>query len=299
MKNFKKIFILSALIVIFLISLGSLTKLTIIDPYFNREINEEIKSFYRKNAESPLKKRFQELAFINDDIKGWIKIDHTVIDYPVLQSDNPTFYLEHNYKKERSRYGSIFIDSKCKDGTESKNIILHGHHMKDGQMFANILKFSDVEFCKICPTITFESPGHDENAWKIFSIFKTNTIPSQGKIFNYLVISFGDSKSFLNHIYNLKIRSLVDTGVDINADDQIITLSTCSYEFDDFRTVLVARRVRENEDKTVDSNKIKSNKNPLMPECWYKKYGGTPPVYSDFESAYHAGEIDWFNENIY
>lgn len=299
MKNFKKIFILSALIVIFLISLGSLTKLTIIDPYFNREINEEIKSFYQKNAESPLKKRFQELAFINDDIKGWIKIDHTVIDYPVLQSDDPTFYLEHNYKKESSRYGSIFIDSKCKDGTESKNIILHGHHMKDGQMFANILKFSDVEFCKICPTITFESPGHDENTWKIFSIFKTNTIPSQGKIFNYLVISFGDSKSFLNHIYNLKIRSLVDTGVDINADDQIITLSTCSYEFDDFRTVLVARRVRENEDKTVDSNKIKSNKNPLMPECWYKKYGGTPPVYSDFESAYHAGEIDWFNENIY
>ncbi len=296
MKKSIRKFVFIGLVLIFLVSLGTLLKLTVADPYFNRESNEKVQTSYHKNTDITLKKKFEELAVINSDIKGWIKIDHTVIDYPVLQSEEPTFYLDHDYEKNRSRYGSIFIDSNCKDGAKSKNILLHGHHMKDGQMFAAILKFSDAEFCKICPTITFEAPDCDENKWKIFSIFKTNTRPEQGKIFNYLVFSFGDDKSFLNYIYQLKIRSLVDTGVDISPNDQIITLSTCSYEFDDFRTVLAARKIRPDEDRSLDVDKIKANENPLMPECWYKKHGGKMPQYDDFELAYKSGKLDWVKD---
>ncbi len=296
MKKSIRKFVFFSLAIVFFMSLSALTKLTVVDPYINRESNEKVQTLYYKDTDIALKKRFEELETINSDIKGWIKIENTVIDYPVVQSDNPTFYLEHDYEKNKSRYGSIFIDSNCKDGVKSKNILLHGHHMKDGQMFAAILKFSDVDFCKACPTITFESPECYENKWKIFSIFKTNTKPEHGQIFNYLAFSFGDDRSFLNYIYQLKIRSLVDTGVDISPDDQIITLSTCSYEFDDFRTVLVARKVRINEDKNVDLNKIKANDNPLMPECWYKKYGGEIPKYDDFEYAYKTGKLDWVKD---
>lgn len=291
----RSILALSALI--FLISCGILIKLLIIDPLVSKQANEEAKSLYYENdnpAISPVS-RSKELLLINSEIKGWIKIDNTVIDYPVLQSDEPEFYLNHNYKKEPSRYGSIFIDSACKNGVDSKNIILHGHNMRDGQMFAGLMKFSDLEFYKNCPVITFNSNEHNIK-WKIFSIFKTNTRPDQGKVFNYLAISFSDDKDFLNYIYNARIRSLIDTDVDISSSDQIITLSTCSYEFDDFRTVLVARRIRAGEDESVDVSKAKKADNPLMPECWYQRYGGNPPPYSDFQTEYKANRINWISK---
>ena len=286
----KAIFASSALI--FIVSCILLIKLMIIEPSISKKINEEAKSIYYNNMDSPASLRSQPLVSINSDIKGWIKIDNTVIDYPVVQSEDPYFYLNHNYKKESSNYGSIFIDSNCKEGVNSKNIILHGHHMRDGQMFADLMKFSDFEFYKACPIITFNTNEHDIK-WKIISIFKTNTRPEQGKIFNYLVVSFANENDFLNYIYNVKIRSLIDTGVNIASSDQIITLSTCSYEFDDFRTVLVARKIRAGEEEKVDLNKAKISGNPLMPDCWYREYGGTPPSYSDFDTEYKAGKINW------
>ena len=272
-RNF--LFVFFALV--FCISLGVLIKLFVLDPNNFKKANDEIKAIYYNNYEKSenddanvtLKKSFDNLSLINEDIKGWIKIDNTVIDYPVLQSSDPTFYLDHNYKKEYSRYGSIFIDSECKEGIHSKNIILHGHHMRDGQMFADILKFADLNFYKSTPAISFNTKEYISK-WKIFSIFKTNTKPEQGEIFNYLAVAFANDASFLNFIDNLKIRSLLDINVDIIASDQIMLLSTCSYEFDDARTVLAARRVRQGESESVDTSTAKKNENPLKPSGWNK-----------------------------
>lgn len=297
MKNWLRKTILSVAILIFVVSFSLLIKLLVFDPYVSNKIQNEAKDlYYNSSPPHPSENtigKFTELLKINNEIKGWIKINNTIIDYPVTQSENSTFYLEHNYKKETSRYGSIFIDSACKNGANSKNIILHGHHMRDGQMFAGLLKFSDLDFYKTSPVITFDSIDRDMK-WKIISIFKTNTLPDQGKIFNYLVFSFMNDESFLNYVYKIRIRSLIDIPVDINENDQLITLSTCSYEFNDFRTVLVARKVRLNESESVDTESAKKATNPLMPECWYKKYGGSPPVYSDFYSDYKSGKIPWY-----
>lgn len=264
-------------IIVFIVCAGILVKLLLIDPYFLNKSNEEVKNIYHTDGIS-LEDRFKSLLEINSDIKGWLFISETRIDYPVLQSENdPTFYLTHDYKKETSRYGSIFIDSSCKLGTNSKNIIIHGHHMRDGQMFADLMKFSDLEFYKQNPIIEFDSVVEKAD-WKIISIFKTNTLPEQGTIFNYIIPSFGSSQDFLNFVNQVRIRSLIDTPVDVNENDQLITLSTCSYEFTDFRTVVVARKVREGESRVVDTSSAKKASNPLMPKCWYDRYGGTPPV---------------------
>lgn len=299
MKEWLRKTIFSVAVLIFIISCGLLIKLFILDSYVSKKTQNEAKELYYKPPTTSISdsqnNKFTDLLNINNEIKGWIKINNTVIDYPVTQSEDSTFYLEHNYKKESSRYGSIFIDSACKDGVNSKNIILHGHHMRDGQMFAALMKFSDLNFYKSTPIIIFDSIDR-EMKWKIISIFKTNTLPDQGEIFNYLVFSFMNAESFLNYVHKVKMRSLIDIPVDINEDDQLITLSTCSYEFTDFRTVLVARKVRINESEKVDTDNAKNADNPLMPECWYKRYGGTPPIYSDFYSDYKNRKINWYKE---
>ena len=142
-------------------------------------------------------------------------------------------------------------------------------------MFANILKFSDVEFCKENPIINFDTLN-ETRKYKVISIFKTNTMPEQGEIFNYQISSFGKGK-FMEFVEDVKKRSLVYFPVDVNESDQLLTLSTCSYEFKDFRTVVVARKVRKEESDYVDVSLIKTAPNPLWPDCWYREQGRSAP----------------------
>ncbi len=259
-------------VIVFLVSSFMLIKLLIIDPRIASNTQNEIKNVYHDedNQESQVDK-FETLSAINPDIKGWIFISGTIIDYPVLQSiDSPNYYIDHNYKKEKSRYGSIFINSDCKLGPDSKNVIMHGHSMKDGQMFADLLKFSDLDFYKNNPVVEFDTPL-EKGDYKIISVFKTNTLPEHGKIFNYLISEFKGSKDFENYVDEVRKRSILDIPVDVNPSDKLITLSTCSYEFKDFRTVVVARKVRDGENRFVDTENTKYASNPLMPDCWYQK----------------------------
>lgn len=271
MKGFKKI-LKWVSVVVFIVSSCMLVKLLIIDPKIASGAQKEIKDvYYSESTEESQPDKFAKLSVINSDIKGWIFISGTVIDYPVLQSaDDPEYYLNHNYKKEKSRYGSIFINNDCQVDSDCKNIIMHGHSMKDGQMFSDLLKFSDLDFYKSNPVVEFDTPEEKGN-YKIISVFKTNTLPEHGKIFNYLISKFGTKNQFKNYVEEVRKRSLLDIPVDINEDDKLITLSTCSYEFKDFRTVVVARKVRDGETRLVDTENANYASNPLMPDCWYRK----------------------------
>ena len=245
---------------------------------------------------------WNSLKKINDEIVGWIQINDTRIDYPVLWHEgddrSSQYYLSHNYKGEWDPWGSIFIDYRCSKAEESKNVVIHGHHMDDGSMFADLLKYGgtsgNLDFYKSSPTITFNTP--EENAtYKIISVFKTNTLSSQGEFYNYMVGDFQNEKDFMNYVYNVRIRSLFNCPVDVNEDDELITLSTCSYEFTDFRTVVVARKVRDGESTKVDTSQASINNNAVWPEVYYNRYGGTRPEVTDFCTAYDAGKIDWYS----
>lgn len=271
MKIFKSILKWISVLV-FLISSFMLIKLLIIDPKIASNNQNEIKNVYHEQDDrESLIDKFGKLSAINPDIKGWIFISGTIIDYPVLQSsDGSDYYLNHNYKKEKSRYGSIFVNNDCSLTEDCKNIILHGHSMKDGQMFSDILKFSDLDFYKQNPIVEFDTP-EEKGDYKIISVFKTNTLPEHGKIFNYLISDFSRPEDFKNYIDDVRKRSLLDIPVDVNEGDHLLTLSTCSYEFQDFRTVIVARKVRKGESRLVDVANAKYASNPLMPDCWYRK----------------------------
>lgn len=242
---------------------------------------------------------FAALRSVNSDIIGWIQIPNTQIDYPVLQSstEDPEYYLTHNYKKEESKYGSIFLDANASihsaDGN-SKSLTLYGHHMNDGRMFADLLKYSDLDFYKSAPTFTFDT-YEETGTWKVISVFKTNVEESQGSVFQYVRNGFSDRNDFLDFVYQIKIRSILDTGVTVNETDQLLVLSTCSYEFENFRTVVVARKVRENESTAVDTTQASYRSAPLYPDCWYEN-GGTKPEYpSTFAQAKAQGEVSWYD----
>ncbi len=262
--------------------------------------NETVDDDQKPNVDEGI--NWDELKKINDEIVGWIQIDNTVIDYPVLwhKADdmNSQYYLSHNYKGGYDSFGSIFLDYRCTEGTDSRNVVIHGHHMNDGSMFGNLLSYGgttgNLDFYKESPTIEFDTPEAD-GTYKIISVFKTNTLSSQGEFFNYMIGNFENEKDFMNYVYNVRVRSLINCPVDVNEDDELITLSTCSYEFTNFRTVVVARRVRDGESAKVDVSKSSLNNNAVWPDVYYSAYGGTRPTVTDFCTAYEAGEIDWYN----
>ena len=186
-------------VIVLLVSGYFLLKILVIDPRKNENTIDEIqKIYYSNDSEADVSFNLENLLQINSDIKGWIKIENTPIDYPVLYSD---FYLYHNYKKEYSKYGSIFIDSICNIDTNPKNILLHGHHMNNGSMFAHICKFADLSFYKSTPVFTFDTIK-SKNKWKIISVFKTNANPEHGELFR---IYLRDKNSFY-HRYTCRCK---------------------------------------------------------------------------------------------
>lgn len=282
----------------------------VIKPWQNNSVISEIQNIFYETSpeatdaegnfiatpdENTPTKNWKGLKKINEEIIGWIKLDGTNIDYPVLfhKEDNSEsqFYIYRNYKKQYSDFGSIFVDYRCKDGGDSRHLILHGHNMSsDKAMFDRLLNYSrykgwaqgNVKYYKEHPVVKFDTPERDAE-WIIFATIKVNVSNSNKTIFNYMQTEFANDAQYMNFIYNIKERSYLDIDVPINEDDRILTLSTCSYESENTRTVVFARMVREGEkvDKYVKSVKQGEPVNT---------------VYSTFGQEFDAGNIKWYDK---
>ncbi len=308
-KNIKtRKWIVIVALIAFLGAAGYLINDLIIQPYLNSQINSEIHDLaYNTDVDTddsptPSTQNWKALKKINKEIVGWITIDKTKIDYPVLEhkGDNATsqYYLNHTYKKSYSTYGSVFVDYRCIDSVNSKNVILHGHNMQDGSMFKALVGYGDLEgdldFYKKHPVIKFNTPESD-NIYKIISVFKTNTLYAHGEFFNYMQAEFLSDAEFMNFVYNCRVRSLINCPVMVNEDDQLLTLSTCSYEYSNFRTVVVARKLRENEKADVDVEIATLNNNPVFPDIYYSSRGGERPQVLTFKKANADGLVTWYD----
>lgn len=305
---------------VFLVCAALLVNDLILQPAFSDREQQDIRKIYYANTqpsppsssaasnETPVSSapperdaqgrliRFVELQKVNPDIVGWIKVPNTIIDLPVLQANkkDPEFYLDHDYNKKYSKFGSIFADaqSNAADG-KAKSVILYGHALNSGRMFTQLNKYKNYNFYKSNPVFTFDTAA-GPSQWKIISILLTNTLPEQGTPFDYMKTSFKSESDYLNFVYQLRIRSLFNTGVSFRADDQIVLLSTCSYEFTDFREVVVARKVRAGESETVDVSHAAYNNKVVFPDCWYKKNGGQKPVWpATYEQAVQNKVLSW------
>lgn len=251
---------------------------------------------------------FSNLLSVNEDVKGWLTINNingendTKIDLIVMQSgrdeEDPEYYLYREWaSREQLKSGSLILDVRSSVERKTRNLVIHGHNMKStDSMFHHLVDYKEKDFLTEHPIINFDTI-YETGEWKVFSVFITSGNDDKGDFFDYMRSSFKNDLDYLNFIYQLKIRSIYTIDdVDINENDQILTLSTCSYELRNYRTIVVARKVRKGEEPTINMENVTVKKKPLYPESYYKHYGGKPPKLSpNFESALENGEIAWYN----
>lgn len=226
-------------------------------------------------------KAFSGLYQINQDIVGWLSIDDTNINYPVVQTNDNDYYHRLSFEGDYSLYGVPFVDYRVDLKNSSTNTIIYGHNIKnDEQMFNPLVHYSDVDFYKKHPIVNFHTI-YGEKKYKIFAMFIANASPTHGEVFPYHnFVDATDISEIQEYIYNVQIRSLLNTGVDVLPSDELLTLSTCTYEFENARFVVLARLLRDGEDETIDKSQVSKANNPLMPDIWYELYGGEKPVLS-------------------
>lgn len=185
-----------------------------------------------------LAEQFETLQKINPDIKGWVTVPGTSIDYPVMQSskDTPDYYLTHTYKKEKRQSGSIYLQYDCNPDT-SRNAIVFGHHMLNGSMFTALEQYDDFSFFQSHKTFEYKSAA-GSSTYEIFAVLETT--PSK---FAFNRATFANDADFLQFLKDIQAKSLYQTGVSVTARDRIMTLATCSDKQKNGRTVVFGKKV--------------------------------------------------------
>ncbi len=206
----------------------------------------------------------------NKDLVGWLTIPGTSLNTPIVQADDNEYYLNRDFYGRKSRYGNPYLDYKNDDKEMDDNTIVYGHHMADGLMFSQLDPYKTLEGYKKAPIITYNTL-YETYTFKVFAAFISTDSPATDGGFNYMVTGFNSDAKFTEFIDEVRLRSLINTDVSVQTDDKIITLVTCSHEFDDARLVVMGRMIRENESTGVNVNNATLNTSPKYPQAWYDK----------------------------
>ena len=186
---------------------------------------------------------YKNLYNSNKRLIGWLKIDDTKIAYPVMQTTNNEYFLNHNFNQQSDRNGALFLDKDCDVLEPSTNLIIYGHHMKSGNMFGTLDKYSSEEFYKEHPVIQFDSI-YEKGTYEVMYVFRSKIYSEEDVVFKYYqFIDAGSEQEFNSNMQEMASMSLYDTGVTASYGDRLLTLSTCDYYVDDGRFVVVAKRV--------------------------------------------------------
>lgn len=176
---------------------------------------------------------FDALWEINPDVVGWIYIPDTTVNYPILQGETNDTYLYHLVTGKYNRSGSIFMDHRNKPDYSDQNTVIYGHHMGDGTMFADIVKFKRQSYFDAHPTGYLFTPERTY-VLTFFTAYVTDMSDDAWRR------DFPSQEVYAEWIQDSASRSEVNCGLLPVLTDQILTLSTCTYEYDDARFILAA-----------------------------------------------------------
>jgi sortase B len=197
----------------------------------------------QEDKELVVLEKYQKLYSQNKSLIGWLKIDDTNIDYPVMQTVNNEYYLEHNYTQEYDRNGSIFLDKDCDITNPGANMIIYGHHMKSGKMFGNLDKYSSKSYYEEHPFIQFDTI-YEEGTYQVMYVFRSRIYNEDEIVFKYYqFLDAATPEEFDSNMNEMAALALYDTGVTATYGDRLITLSTCDSSEEDGRFVVVAKKV--------------------------------------------------------
>ena len=292
--------VLAVSIIVILISSAILANTYILEPYkykknetaisdtLDKEVTgtvDEIEKDEDDDTEYPsgMLAKYRQLFKVNSDLKGWISIPALEINLPIAQASDNDYYLHRNIYKKWTNYGVPFYDYRIEDLKNlPKNTVIYGHNMHyDDLIFGMLENYREPEGFKSAPVIECNTI-YGDHVWFVYAAFITNSAPSQdnGYVFPYNFIDISEQK-FAEYIQEVDKRKFYTTGVDISPTDKILTLSTCCYDFDGGRLVIVARLKRDGESDTVDTSRVVVNSNPKYPQAWYNANKKTNPYAND------------------
>ena len=254
--------VLTLSIITIIVSLGVLVNTYVID---NSNSNAESKYPVGMIA------KYAQLYDANDDLSGWISIPALQIELPIAKGTDNDYYRNRDIYKKYTMYGVPFFDYRMTDlKTLHRNTVLYGHNMRsDDLIFGMLENYRTIEGYQSAPVIECNTI-YGDHTWFVYGVFLSNAYENQdnGYVFPYNFIDISDAK-FADYIKEIDKRKLYTTGVDLNVNDKILTLSTCCYDFTDARLVVVARLRRPGESISVDTSNAYYNQNPKYPQAWY------------------------------
>lgn len=182
----------------------------------------------------------------NPDLVGWMLIDGTPINYPVMQTpDRVDYYLKRNFSGADNAHGCLYVRETCDVFAPSDNVTIYGHHMKDGSMFTGLDKFRKQSFWEENHTINFDTL-YERHTYTVFAVFTTTASVGEGFAY-HLFENAADEEEFDDFVATCKSLSFYDTGITPKYGDKMICLSTCEYSQINGRLVVMAVRDEPNE----------------------------------------------------
>lgn len=161
------------------------------------------------------------LREVNGDVVGWIRIPDTKIDYPLMQGEDNEHYLKHTWKGGKNVVGSIFLESRNSPDLTDYNTIVYGHNMSNGSMFAGLHKFRKQDYWEDHPYV-YIATDDGVFRYEIFASYRADVeSPAYG-------LSFNQMKTRTTFLQHSQESSVIDTGIQPEKTDRIVTLSTCS-----------------------------------------------------------------------
>ena len=197
-----------------------------------------------EEPESDILPEYRQAYEMNTDLAGWLSIDGTDVNYPVMQTpEKPDYYLHRNFKKEDNIHGCLYAREQCDVNAPSDNVTIYGHHMRDGSMFGSLEKYLKKSYWEEHDTLRFDTLT-ERHTYQIFAVFRTSA--SVGEGLRYLqFVDAADEEEFNDFVATCKElgRDFYDTGITPEYGDKLICLSTCEYTRENGRLVVAAVRI--------------------------------------------------------
>lgn len=224
-----------------------------------------------------LQAEFEPLLAINSDVGGWLTINGTSIDYPVMKTaPGGTDYSSVNFRKQPDHYGTPHFDSENLLDGHDKNTVIDAQNYEDGAMFSPLENYRLPGFYDSAPVIQLDTLN-ERGTWAIFSVCIVDS-RATNREFNYRQTYFDSEDAFAKHIQQLNIRSIIETGVPVSTYDRLLTLVTPTNDFEGSVLVVTAKLLNDQEKVEINSLHAAQNEHPLMSERWYGLHGGIKPV---------------------
>ena len=180
---------------------------------------------------------FSELQNINSEVVGWIILKDTAVNYPIPQTDDNQYYVENTFKRQKNASGAIFMDYRNDSSFEDRNTILYGHNMKNGSMFHTLPSYQEQAYFDAHSVGALFTP---DGQYEI-QLFSAYIVAADDP---YTQTQFSSDEEYMKFIDKIRERSLIESDVEVSAEDKIVTLSTCTYEFEDARFVVHGKLVK-------------------------------------------------------